>query len=106
MLKSRLGLSVLIFPDFRDSFSVVDDLQTMAPLLPLTDLKATAAANSPDVRAAEASVQQETLGVGVARGGVLPSRVVRLFLRHQRQPVRDLRSRGPPAARLGRAGRS
>jgi outer membrane protein TolC len=72
-LKSRLGLSVLVFPDFRDTFSVVDDLQTLSPLLPLTDLKATAAANSPDLRVAEASVQQETLGVGVARGGVLPS---------------------------------
>jgi outer membrane protein TolC len=73
LLKSRLGLSVLVFPDFRDSFSVIDDLQAMTPLLPLTDLKATAATNSPDLRAAEASVQQEALGVGVARGGVLPS---------------------------------
>src|SRR6202035_2569111 len=61
VLKSRLGLSVLIFPDFRDTFSVVDDLQAMAPLLPLTDLKAAAATSSPDLRVAEASVQQETL---------------------------------------------
>jgi outer membrane protein TolC len=73
VLKGRLGLSVLVFPDFRDTFSVVDDLQAMTPLLPLTDLKGTAATNSPDLRVAEASVQQETLGVGVARGGVLPS---------------------------------
>ena len=73
LLKSRLGLSVLVFPDFRDAFSVVDDLQTMTPLLPLTDLKASASTNSPDLRVAEASVQQETMGVGVARGGVLPS---------------------------------
>jgi outer membrane protein TolC len=73
LLKSRLGLSVLIFPDFRDSFAVVDDLQTLAPLLPLTDLKATAVANSPDVRVAQASVEQENYGIGVARAGVLPS---------------------------------
>jgi outer membrane protein TolC len=73
VLKSRLGLSVLIFPDFRDTFSVVDDLQALTPLLPLTDLKATAATNSPDLRVAEASVLQETLGVGVARGAVLPT---------------------------------
>ena len=45
----------------------------MAPLPPLADVRTSAAANSPDVRAAEASVQQETSGVGVARGGVLPS---------------------------------
>jgi outer membrane protein TolC len=73
VLKSRLGLSVLIFPDFRDTFSVVDDLAALAPLLPLVDIRASAVSNSPDVRAAEASVQQESLGVGVARGGVLPS---------------------------------
>ena len=73
VLKSRLGLSVLIFPDFRDTFSVVDDLATLAPLLPLDDIRAGAVGNSPDLRAAEASVQQESLGVGVARGGVLPS---------------------------------
>ena len=72
-LKSRLGLSVLVFPDFRDTFTVVDDLQTIAPLPPLADVKASAEANSPDVRAAEASVQQETSGIEIARGGVLPS---------------------------------
>jgi outer membrane protein TolC len=73
VLKSRLGLSVLIFPDFRETFTVVDDLQTLVPLLPLTDLKAAAITGSPDIRVAEASVQQETFAVGAARGGVLPS---------------------------------
>ena len=64
---------MLIFPDFRDTFSVVDDLATLTPLLPLVEIRASAVGNSPDLRAAEASVQQENLGVGVARGGVLPS---------------------------------
>lgn len=73
VLKNRLGLSVLVYTDFRDQFSVVDDLQQITPLPPLTDMKARAISSSPDVRAAEASVQQEMLGVGVARGGVLPS---------------------------------
>jgi len=73
VLKSRLGLSVLVFPDFRDAFSVVDDMDAMMPLLPLAELRSSAVTNSPDVRVAEASVQQESLGVGVARGGVLPS---------------------------------
>src|SRR5207344_3073050 len=63
VLKSRLGLSVLVFPDFRDAFSVVDDLAILTPLLPLVDIRASAVSNSPDVRAAEASVQQESLGV-------------------------------------------
>jgi len=73
VLKSRLGLSVLVFTDFRDNFAVVDDLLQLTALPALTDVRTTAIAASPDVRAAEASVQQETLGVGVARGGVLPS---------------------------------
>jgi len=73
VLKSRLGLSVLVFPDFRDAFSVVDDMDAMMPLLPLADLRSSAVTNSPDVRVAEASVQRETLAVGVSRGGVLPS---------------------------------
>jgi outer membrane protein TolC len=73
VLKSRLSLSVLIFPDFRDTFTVVDDLQTVMPLLPAADLKAAAIADSPDLRVATASLQQETSAVGAARGGVLPS---------------------------------
>jgi outer membrane protein TolC len=72
VLKSRLGLSVLVFPDFRDQFSVVDDLQIVAPLPGLADVNAAAIGSSPDVRAAEASVQQEASGIGVARGAVLP----------------------------------
>jgi len=73
VLKSRLGLSILVYSDFRDNFAVVDDLQQLAPLPGLTDVRTAALASSPDVRAAEASVQQETLGVGIARGGLLPS---------------------------------
>ena len=73
-LKSRLGLSVLVFPDFRDTFTVVDDLQTIAPLPPLADVTASAQANSPGRRAPpQASVQQEASGIEIARGGVLPS---------------------------------
>ena len=73
VLKTRLGLSVLVFPDFRDTFSVIDDLQTIGPLPPLAALKESAEANSPEVRAAQASVQQESSGAEIARGGVLPS---------------------------------
>jgi outer membrane protein TolC len=73
VLKSRLGLSVLVFPDFRDEFTVVDDLQQVAPLPQMSEVRAAATTYSPDVKVAEASVQQESIGVGVARGGLLPS---------------------------------
>ena len=72
-LKARLGLSVLIFPDYRDQFDIADDLQAVMPLLPLETVKSAAAGTNPDVRAAEASLQQATSGIGVARGGLLPS---------------------------------
>jgi outer membrane protein len=72
-LKARLALSVLVFPDFRDSFTVVDDLLDIAALPPLDDIKAKATGASPDLKAAEATVQQGLSEVGVARGGILPS---------------------------------
>ena len=73
VLKARLGLSVLVFPDFRENFTVVDDLQQVAPLLPLDTLRSMATQSNPDVRAAEASVQQESSGVSAARSGLLPT---------------------------------
>jgi outer membrane protein TolC len=66
-------LSVLIFPDYRDQFDIADDLQAMMPLPPLDTVKSAAAGTNPDVRAAEASVQQAASDIGVARGGLLPS---------------------------------
>ena len=72
-LKSRLGLSVLIFPDFRESFTVVDDLEDIAPLPRLDTVRSMATQTSPDLKAAEASVQQESSGVVSARSGLLPS---------------------------------
>src|SRR5262249_30577596 len=72
-LKARLGLSVLVFPDFRDTFAVVDDLQAPVPLPPVESVKAAATANSPDVKAAQAEVQQEESAIWSARSGYLPS---------------------------------
>jgi outer membrane protein TolC len=72
-LKSRLGFSVLVFPDFRETFAIVDDLQEVAPLPPLETVKSMATENSPDLKAAEASVLQQSSGVSSARSGYLPS---------------------------------
>jgi outer membrane protein TolC len=72
-LKERLALSVLIFPEYREDFAVVDDLDDSAPLPPLESVTTKAASNSPDVRAAEATLRQESSGVFSARTGYLPS---------------------------------
>jgi outer membrane protein TolC len=73
ILKSRAGLAILIFPDFRQDFSVVDDLQSAKPLPAFTEIQGLAANNSPDIRAAQAALRQETLGVSIARAAFLPS---------------------------------
>ena len=64
---------MLVFPDFRDTFAVVDDLEQAAPLPPLEDVKTRASDNSPDLKAAQAALQQESFAVGSARSGYLPS---------------------------------
>jgi outer membrane protein TolC len=71
--KARLALAVLIFPDYRDTFAVVDDLQEVAPLLPLEDFSKKAADSSPDLKAAQAAVQRESFGVWSAKSGYLPT---------------------------------
>jgi outer membrane protein TolC len=71
--KARLALSVLVFPDFRDNFTVVDDLLSATPLPTLESVKDLASQANPDVRAAEASVRQETLSVVSARSAMLPA---------------------------------
>ncbi len=73
ILKSRLALSVLIYPDFRDNFAVADDLQQLPAVPPIAEVRETATASDPDVRSAEATVKQGESDVEVARGGILPS---------------------------------
>ena len=73
-LKSRLALAVLLFPDLtRENLAVVDDLQDVRALPPYDLVKSQAEQVNPDVRAAEASVQQETSNIALARSGYLPS---------------------------------
>jgi len=71
--KSRVGLAVLVFPDFQQDFDVVDDLQDELKLPPFSEVQALAAKNNPDIRAAQAEVEQEKWGVSSARSGYLPS---------------------------------
>jgi len=52
--KVRLGFSVLLFPDFRQDFTVVDDLDASRPLPPLAEVQKLAGASSPDIRAPKA----------------------------------------------------
>jgi len=71
--RARITLAVFIFPDFNQSYTVVDDLQAVNPLPAFGELEGLAAANSPDLRAAQATVQQEYAGVSSARAAFYPS---------------------------------
>lgn len=71
--KARIALAVLIFPTFGESYTVVDDLATAPPLPGYAEVQALAARNNPDIRAAQATVAQQTEGVASARAGYLPT---------------------------------
>ena len=64
---------MLLFPDFRQDFTVVDDLRNLPPLPPSTQVQALAGQNSPDIRAAQATVQQQQFEITVARSALLPT---------------------------------
>jgi outer membrane protein TolC len=71
--KARLAFAVLLFPDFRQDFTVADDLDN-APTLPaLSEIQAMASRNSPDIRAAQAAVGQERYEFQSVRAELLPS---------------------------------
>jgi len=71
--KARIALGVLIFPDFRSEYAVEDDLQQPVLLPPFLEARAKATATSPDLRAAQASIEQAGYDVNVARYAYLPS---------------------------------
>ena len=77
--KTKIALGVMIFPTFSSNFQVVDDIQQPAVLPPAAEAQAQAAASSPDVKAASATVQQAGYDVTVARYQYLPSFALDIF---------------------------
>ncbi|MBZ5686904.1 MAG: TolC family protein [Acidobacteriia bacterium] len=73
MERSRLDLAVLLFPDFNQNFTVVDDLQTPEPLPSFAEVEAAGKKSNPDLRAALAAYQASRHEVTAAWGGLLPS---------------------------------
>ncbi|HTP32288.1 MAG TPA: TolC family protein [Candidatus Acidoferrales bacterium] len=77
--KARVGFAVFLFPDFRQDFAVVDDLDRETALPTFADTEGLAQKNNPDIRAAEANVNQESYGIKSARSGLLPTLSVDYF---------------------------
>jgi len=70
--KARVTLAVVIFPDFRMDYTVVDDLEQAPPLTPFGEVQDLAMSKSPELRAAQAGLFQETTGISLARAAYLP----------------------------------
>lgn len=77
--KAKIALGVLIFPNFSADFSVVDDLQQPAPLPSLDEAQSQATASSPDLKAANAGIQEAGYEVSIARYQYLPSFALDFF---------------------------
>jgi outer membrane protein TolC len=73
MERSRLELAVLLFADFNQDFTVIDDLQSPEPLPSFPEVAAAAKKNNPEVRAALAAFEAANHQVTAAWGGLLPS---------------------------------
>jgi outer membrane protein TolC len=79
MERGRLDLAVILFPDFNQDFSVVDDLQTPEPLPTFEETEAAGKKNNPDLRAALAAYEVANHEVTASLGGLLPSLSVDYF---------------------------
>jgi len=71
--RARMGFAVILFPTYNQSFTVTDDLDSSPKLPPFPEIQTMAGKNSPDIRAAEATVQQQTFAITSARANYLPT---------------------------------
>jgi outer membrane protein TolC len=78
MERDRIDLTILIFPNFNQNFTVVDD-RLPPPLPSLDEVQAQAKHNNPDLAAAAAALQESHRGITVARAAYLPSLTLDYF---------------------------
>lgn len=76
---ARLTLAVLLFPNFFQDFTLVNDLNTPPPLPPLDEVQQLAQKNNPEIKAAFSSLAVANKEVSVAWAGHLPSLTVDWF---------------------------
>lgn len=76
MENARLDLAVLLFRDFNEDFSVVDDLDSSPPLPDFGEVEAMAARGNPTLAAAMEALRGATLDVKIAHQSFLPAVIV------------------------------
>ena len=73
MEDARLGLAVMIFQDFNENFTVVDDLDSTPALPPFTEVQEMAEKENPDLRVAIETAREADLDVKLAKNAFLPT---------------------------------
>ena len=73
MNNAHLALAVLLFPNFNQNFTAVDDIDQAPRLPPFAELSAMAERENQDVRAAMAALRQSRSEVAIARASFLPT---------------------------------
>ncbi len=76
MEDTRLGLAVILFPDFNENFSVVDDLDSAPALPPFPEVQEMAEKQNPDMRVARETAREADLDVKLAQTAFLPTLTV------------------------------
>jgi outer membrane protein TolC len=79
MERSRLELAVIIFPNFNENFTTVDDLENIAALPSFQEVEAQAGNNNPQLRMAVAALRSANQEVAVAWNSFLPSLTLDYF---------------------------
>jgi len=79
MERSRLELAVIIFPNFNENFTTVDDLENIVPLPSFQEVEAQAGNNNPQLRVAVAALRAANQEVAVAWNSFLPSLTLDYF---------------------------
>lgn len=73
MEDTRLALAVILFPDFNENFTVVDDLDSAPPLPPFPEIQSMAEKQNPDIRVALETAREADLDVKLAKTAFLPT---------------------------------
>ena len=76
MDNARLDLAVMLYQDFRDDFTIVDDLESPPALPSLDNAQEMAARNNPTLAAALLALRAASLDVKLARQAYLPTLTV------------------------------
>ena len=70
---ARINFAVLLFPNYGQAFTLLDDLEKATALPPMAEVRRLASTNNPEIRAAEASVRQQTYEIKSFRAQLYPT---------------------------------